>query len=129
MGAHASKILKDTSSGAVGQTYSFAQTHMKIQGRSDLARSEVVTIIRNLARQDHSTALAQLAFRVVQLSQGRQADKADQFGEIKGLIRDMIAKLETAAKSEATEKAYCDEHMSRTQAKNDELDEDIAKLT
>jgi chromosome segregation ATPase len=41
----------------------------------------------------------------------------------------MIAKLETEASADATEKAYCDEQMAKTQAKKDDLDSDIAKLT
>jgi chromosome segregation ATPase len=41
----------------------------------------------------------------------------------------MIAKLEKEAGDEATEKAYCDEQMSKTEAKKAELEEDIAKLT
>merc|ERR1719198_1543959 len=41
----------------------------------------------------------------------------------------MIAKLEAEAKAEATEKAYCDEEMAKTEAKKSELEGVIAKLT
>merc|ERR1719486_155488 len=41
----------------------------------------------------------------------------------------MIAKLEAEAKAEATEKAYCDEEMSKTEAKKSELDAEMSKLT
>merc|ERR1719373_1461147 len=41
----------------------------------------------------------------------------------------MIAKLEREAGAEATEKAYCDEQMSKTEVKKGELEEDIAKMT
>merc|ERR1719461_1792862 len=41
----------------------------------------------------------------------------------------MISKLEKEAQSEATEKAYCDEQMSKTEAKKEELEEDTEKLT
>jgi hypothetical protein len=41
----------------------------------------------------------------------------------------MIAKLEAEAEAEATEKAYCDEQMAKTQAKKEDLDALIAKLT
>ena len=41
----------------------------------------------------------------------------------------MIAKLEAEAGSEATEKGYCDEQMSKTKAKKEELSADISKLT
>merc|ERR1719235_1719938 len=41
----------------------------------------------------------------------------------------MISKLEAEAKSEATEKAYCDEELAKTEAKKSELESTISKLT
>merc|ERR1719262_455771 len=41
----------------------------------------------------------------------------------------MIAKLEAEAQSEATEKAYCDEELAKTEAKKAELEGVIKKLT
>merc|ERR1719335_2081776 len=41
----------------------------------------------------------------------------------------MIAKLMKEAAAEASHKAYCDEEMSKTKAKKDELTADIEKLT
>merc|ERR1712228_790716 len=46
-----------------------------------------------------------------------------------GLISDMIAKLEKEADAEATEKAYCNEQIAKTEQKKGELEEDIAKQT
>jgi chromosome segregation ATPase len=51
------------------------------------------------------------------------------FAKVEGLIKDMIAKLEAEAEAEATEKAYCDEQMAKTEAKKEDLDSTIAKLT
>merc|ERR1719515_142081 len=53
----------------------------------------------------------------------------DVFAKIKGLISDMIAKLEKEAEAEATEKAYCDEEMSKTEAKKGELEGVLSRLT
>ena len=53
----------------------------------------------------------------------------DPFAKVKGLIGEMITKLEKEAEAEATEKAYCDEEMAKTESKKAELDDDIAKLT
>jgi len=121
----AEKILKESTAGAESQTYSFLQ----LSSRADLANSEVITLVKKLARDHHSAALAQLASRigVVMRYGGKNGD--DPFAKVKGLISDMIAKLEKEAEAEATEKAYCDEQMAKTEAKKQDLDSTIAKLT
>jgi len=73
--------------------------------------------------------LAQLASRIAAVERFGTASGEDPFAKVKGLISDMIAKLESEAGSEATEKAYCDEQMSKTEAKKGELEEDISALT
>merc|ERR1719301_498041 len=45
------------------------------------------------------------------------------------MIADMISKLESEAESEATEKAYCDGEMKKTEDKKEELEGVITKLT
>jgi len=123
--AEATAILQKTTGGAEGQTYSFLQ----LKSHADLARSEVVTLVKKLAREQHSAALNQLASRITAVMRYGAASGDDPFAKIKGLIQDMIAKLESEAKSEATEKAYCDDELSKTTAKKSELDTEIAKLT
>merc|ERR1719162_474240 len=84
-------------------------------------------MIKHLAREQHSASLAQLASRigaVMQYSHG-----ADVFAKVKGLIGDMITKLEKEAAEEADEKAYCDEEMAKTEAKKSELEDAIESLT
>jgi len=132
--ATAEKILKESTSGAVGQTYSLLQiaasrSTSRLQSRADLANSEVITMVKNLAREQHSAALAQLASRLAVVVKYGSRDGADPFGKIKGLISDMIVKLEKEAEAEATEKAYCDEQMAKTEAKKAELEGDVAKLS
>jgi len=123
--ATAEKILKETSGGAVGQSYSLLQ----LKASSDLRNAEVANVIKKLARDHHSAALAQLASRIGAVMRFGAADGADVFGKVKGLISDMIAKLEKEAESEATEKAYCDEELSKTEAKKGELEGVISRLT
>jgi chromosome segregation ATPase len=123
--AKAKQILVDTSSGAVSQTYSFFQ----LQTKADLARSEVIDLVTRLAKREHSAALAQLASRLTAVVRYGGANGDDVFAKVKGLISNMIAKLEAEASADATEKAYCDEQIAKTQAKKDDLDSDIAKLT
>ena len=45
------------------------------------------------------------------------------------IVVSMISKLEAEAQAEATEKAYCDEQIAKTESKKAELEADIAKLT
>jgi peptidoglycan hydrolase CwlO-like protein len=129
--AQAKKILVETTSGAVEETYSFLQLAdgSKLHTRADLAQAEVVVLVKRLARQHHSAALAQLASKVAAVLQYGSANGVDPFTKVKGLIQDMIAKLEAEGQSEAQEKAYCDEQMAKTKAKKEELDDDIAKLS
>jgi chromosome segregation ATPase len=91
-----------------------------------LANMEVVAAVKKLAKQQHSSALAQLASRIAAVAKYGAAD--DVFAKIKGLITDMIAKLEKEAEEDATEKAYCDEEMGKTEAKKAELEDDVSKL-
>merc|ERR1719468_1117942 len=51
------------------------------------------------------------------------------FAKVKGLINDMIAKLEQEAEADAGEKAYCDEEMAKTESKKQELDGEIDSLS
>merc|ERR1719325_594184 len=64
--ATAKKILVETTSGAVEQTYSLLQmtAQTRLRTEADLAQAEVVTLVKRLAHQHHSAALAQLASRV-----------------------------------------------------------------
>merc|ERR1719331_2773836 len=131
--ATAKKILSETSTGAVEQSYSFLQvateSRSRLQTHADLAHAEVVASIKKLAKDHHSAALAQLASRIGAVVRYGAAGGEDPFTKVKGLITGMIAKLETEAKSEATEKAYCDEELAKTKAKKEELDAEISKLT
>jgi len=127
--ATAEGILKDSTSGAVGQTYSLIQVASQMKTRTDLANSEVITLVKKLAHDHHSAALAQLASRIAVVVRYGGKDGADPFSKIKSLISDMITKLTKEAESEATEKAYCDEQIAKTSAKKSELDGTISKLT
>merc|ERR1719410_3169320 len=117
-------MLQETSSGAVSQTYSLLQ----MRSHSDLVGSEVVVAVRQLAKKQRSAALAQLASRIATVFRfGSNA--GDPFAKVKGLIQNMIAKLEKEAGDEASEKAYCDEQMAKTEAKKAELEDDVSKMT
>merc|ERR1719264_641619 len=126
--ATATKILKETTAGAASQTYSMLQV-ARLQSRADLAGLEVVQLVKQLAKKHHSSALAQLASRMTAAIRFGASGGEDPFAKVKGLIESMIAKLEAEAKAEATEKAYCDEEMAKTEAKRSELMDDVSKLS
>merc|ERR1719428_238058 len=128
--AEAKTVLVETSSGAVEQTYSFIQrVSSHLRTTADLKGAEVTRFIKKLAKDHHSEALAQLASRIAALMQYGSGAGEDPFVKVKGLIKDMISKLESEAEAAATEKAYCDEQIAKTEAKKSELEDDIAKLT
>merc|ERR1719502_177866 len=122
----ATEIIKSTTSGAAGQSYSFLQ--LKVNSKADLAKLEVVTAIKKLAKEQHSTALAQLASRISAAARLSMGSGEDVFAKIKKLITEMIGKLEKEAAAEADAKAYCDEETSKNNAKKAELIEDTDKL-
>jgi chromosome segregation ATPase len=54
---------------------------------------------------------------------------SDPFVKIRGMIEDMVSKLEEQMSSEAQEKAYCDEELSKTKAKKSDLESTVGKLS
>mmetsp|Transcript_48192 Transcript_48192/g.90252 ORF Transcript_48192/g.90252 Transcript_48192/m.90252 type:complete len:707 (+) Transcript_48192:69-2189(+) len=130
--AEAKKVLSETTAGAESQTYSFLQkskVESTLRTRTDLANAEIVALVKKLAKQHHSATLAQLASRIATVFKyGAQAGE-DPFVKVKGLISDLIAKLEKEASAEAGEKAFCDSETAKTEAKKSDLEADIAKLT
>merc|ERR1719377_515287 len=83
--ATAEKILKESTGGAEGQTYSLLQTAAasKMRTRADLANSEVVSMVKKLAREHHSAALAQLASRIAVVARYANKNGGDPFGKVK----------------------------------------------
>merc|ERR1719443_118343 len=112
--ATAEKILKESTGGAVEQSYSLLQ----LQSRTDMKNAEVVTLVKKLAHQQHSAALAQLASRIKAVMAYGAND--DVFAKVKGLISDMIAKLADEQASmdaiRAEEKAAYDKAKSELEA-------------
>merc|ERR1740129_1281712 len=129
--AEAKKILKETTGGAEAQTYGLNQesSFFQITSKAGLAQFEAVRLVRDLARKDNSRALAQLASRLEMTVRTSNAQGADPFAKVKGLISDMIASLEEAADADATEKAYCDKELAETRAKKEDKTAEIEKLT
>merc|ERR1719456_707964 len=129
--AEALKILQSSTGGAAEKAYSFIQvdTRSSLHTRADLANAEVVNLIKRLADQQHSMALAQLASKINAVLRFGSTSGEDPFVKVRGLIQDLLDRLTAEAASEATEKAYCDEQMAKTEEKKSDLEDTIAKLT
>jgi len=138
--AEAKKVITESATGAGDLTYSleqvsFVQTHQfgsstsHIQSSADLANFEAVRLVRNLARKEHDDALMQLARRMAVAIRYSNAAGADPFAKVKGLIRDMLDKLEKDSQADASHKAYCDKEMGETAEKKVNKEASIDKLT
>jgi len=127
--ATAKKIIKEATGAALEQTAdSFLQTS-KLSSQADLANFEVVRFVRDLAKKEKSASLAQLASRVASAVRFGAGNQADIFAKVKGLISDMLEKLEADAEADATEKAFCDKELAETNFKKDDKSSEIEKLT
>jgi hypothetical protein len=84
---------------------------------------KVMQYIRTQAKKLKSDNLAALAIRL----------KEDHFVKVRGMIKDMITKLEADASAEADQKAWCDEEMEKSTSKRDEnigaMEGDLASKT
>merc|ERR1719336_498389 len=134
--AAAKQVISEKTGGADSIQYGLAQvSFLQIAGRSkldsgaDLAKFEAVRLVRELAKKQHSTALAQLAQRMAVAMCFSTDAGEDPFAKVKGLITDMITKLEAEADADATHKAYCDKEMSATKVKQDDRTAMVEKLS
>merc|ERR1719160_1473453 len=123
----ATEIVKE----ATGAAASFLQIKVasKLSTRADLAKLEVVTAVKKLAKTQHSAALTQLASRISAAVRLGASSGDDVFAKVKSLITDMIAKLQKEAAEEAELKEYCDEEIAKNDEKKGELTDDVDKLT
>jgi chromosome segregation ATPase len=128
--AAAKKAVSEMTGGAEVGTYSLLQvSRSSLSSRADLVNFEAVRFVRDLARKSGGdTALAQLASRMASAMHAERVGE-DPFSKVKGLISDMIGRLEEAAGADATQKAYCDKENSASEAKKAEHNAGIEKLT
>merc|ERR1719454_403461 len=88
-----------------------------MQAANNDAKTRALRLIEQLGRRFKSTALVSLSYRAA----------ADPFAKVRGMVEDMIAKLQQEAAEEATHKAFCDEEMSKTTKSKEIKEADIAK--
>jgi len=124
--ATAKKIIKEATGAAAASFLQVERTQLR--SGADLAKLEAVRYVRDLARKNKSPALAQLAKRMT-AAMRVHSGSADPFAKVKGLIQDMLAKLESEAEADATENAFCEKEMGESKAKQADLQTEVDKLT
>jgi len=127
--AEAKKVLKETTSGAGEQSYALLQLGSGIASGADLAHFEAVRFVQGLAQKQNSKSLAQLAMRMASAIRAGQVSGDDPFAKVKGLISDMIAKLEDEAAGDADHKAFCDKELSENEEKEADKIAELEKLS
>jgi len=119
-------VIKESTGGAEALTYSLNQlSFLQTTSGNSLSNFQVVRFVRDLARKHKSTMLAQLASQMA--SAVRFSD--DPFAKVKGLISDMIGRLEDDAADDASHKAYCDKELAETNEKKADKTTVIEKVS
>merc|ERR1719247_1050850 len=102
----AEEVIEEKARGvgsAEEQAYSFvqvvSQSQSSLSTSADLVNFEAVRYVRDLARTVNSPALAQLAKRMASAVRSEKAGSSDPFSKVKGLVRDMIDRLEKEAQA------------------------------
>ena len=118
--ADATQMIQSETCGAEGQTDSLFQesSGASLQTSTDLEGLKVVTMVRRLAAQEQSAALAQLTARVSGIIMKFGADTGDDpFVKVKGLVMSLISRLQDESLSQASQKACCSEEASNATGK------------
>jgi hypothetical protein len=123
----AKKVLVEKTAGAAEREYSFIQVSAKtrVGVRAKQAKDDILNLLQGLAKKTGDNAMSLLSQRV----EAASMLGADPFAKIKGLISEMIEKLEEEAAKEAAHKAFCDKEMKETKAKKEDKETDLDDLS
>jgi len=128
--AEAKKVITENTSGAESLSYGLSQqSFLQLSSGVDLAHFEAIRFVRDLSRKHNAPALAQLANRMATAMRMGGSSKEDIFAKVKGLIADMIERLEKEGAADAKHKAYCDKELAYADQKKADRVAEIEKLT
>lgn len=84
-------------------------------------------VVRRLAEARRSSGMAQLAVRMASVI--KRAGEDGPFDKVRGLIEDMLDKLQDSAAEDADKKAYCDKETKQAMEKQEDAETDHESLT
>merc|ERR1719453_2644658 len=127
--ATAKKILEEKTGAASDRAYSFIQigtvSKAGTSTKAKQVKQKILDLLQGLAEKNGDKQMSLLAQRV----QTAAMLGEDPFAKIKGLISEMIEKLEAEAAKEAAHKAFCDKEMSETKAKKEDKETELDDLS
>merc|ERR1719380_225433 len=125
--ATSKKSLEEKTGAAADRAYSFIQigTVSRAGTKTKEVKQHVLDLLQSLAQKNNDKQLSLLAQRI----QSATMLGEDPFAKIKGLISEMIEKLEAEAAKEAAHKAFCDKEMSETKAKKEDKETELDDLS
>jgi len=133
--AEARKVIEEQTGAAEKLTYGPSQVAFLQLSRAGAAAGvrsagfKAVRLVRELARTQHSPALAQLAARMASATHVGQSGGEDPFAKVKALISDMLEKLQDQAEADASHKAYCDKEMAEATERKEDKSTKIEQLS
>jgi len=119
----ATKIIKEKTGGAEGQAYGLLQVTAGTKTSHDYAG--VLAQISSAGKAAGDKQLSALAVRV----KAALAGTADPFAKVKGLISEMIDRLEAKAADEAAQHEFCTSETAKSTEKKEDKESDIESLS
>lgn len=129
---HALQEAKDAISSRMRGSLSFLQLQrqgFKTVPESSAAATAAARAVRRLAVRADSPSLIELAGRLDYVAKSRFGSSADALNRVRGLIEEMIGRLQSEAHAEADHQAFCDKEMSLASVKRDDKQSDVDKLS
>mmetsp|Transcript_91266 Transcript_91266/g.232274 ORF Transcript_91266/g.232274 Transcript_91266/m.232274 type:complete len:375 (+) Transcript_91266:1-1125(+) len=128
--AAAKQALAESTAGADALSYGLDQvSFLQTASRAGARQYDAARLVRKLAEKTGSKGLALLAQRISNVIRAGSKSGDDVFAKVKGLIQDMLEKLEAEAEADATKKAYCDKELAETNGKKSDKTIEIEKLS
>jgi chromosome segregation ATPase len=115
------KILKDKTGGAESQAYGLVQTAQRSVQHDYTA---VLKTIVGTGKESKDKQLAMLAVRV----KAALGSSADPFAKVKGLIADMLERLEKQAADDAAQHEFCTTETAKSTEKKEDKQSEIESL-